>query len=70
MDSIILLFMVLVVMAPLLPSAVSAATLVFIVFPLAFIFLNSTVKIISWRLHKRKPHHQYVAIIKDKNDET
>ena len=69
MDGIILLFMVLVVMAPLLPSAVTAATLVFIVFPLAFICLNGTVKIISWRLHKRKPHHQYVAINKDENND-
>jgi len=66
-DSLILLFMVLVVMAPLLPSAVIAVTLVFIVFPLAFVCLIGTVKVISWRL---KPRHQYVTINEDEiNDD-
>ena len=64
MDSLFLLFMVLLVVAPLLPSAATAATLVFIVFPLAFVCFNGIVKMVSWCLHKRKPHHQYVAINK------
>ena len=70
MDSLFLLFMVLLVVALLLPSAVTATTLVFIVFPLAFVCFNGIMKMVSWCLHKRKPYHQYVAISKDKiNDD-
>ena len=68
MDSVILLFMVLVVVAPLLPSSVTTVTLVFILFPLVFICLYGIVKMIYWKLQKRRPYHQYVAINKRCND--
>ena len=61
MDSLILLFMVLVVVAPLLPSSVTAVTLVFILFPLVFICLYGIVKMIYWKLTKRQPHSPYMS---------
>ena len=61
MDSVILLFMVLVVVAPLLPGSVTAVTLVFILFPPVFICIYGSMKMIYWKLTKRQPHSPYVS---------